>query len=202
MKRVFWLLAPALLLLSACATANFQTDTKLGGAPSIVGSQVYIYSFIDLRETDFGDAMVNAVNRQLVERLAERSVVAQVVSYAETTAGKFTARGGGSVMIPVAEIIASRLEEEAAMGADYRLIIVPSQITIYGATQQYDVRWELVNVTSGRVVWMTALRGNRTVWYSHNEDAEGRAATFVNGVIAEMDNSGLFAPAHQPATSP
>jgi hypothetical protein len=33
------------------------------------------------------------------------------------------------------------------------------------------------------------------VWWSHNEDAEGRAAEFVDGVIEEMSRSGLFAPA-------
>ncbi|MGH6950052.1 MAG: hypothetical protein ACREH4_04225, partial [Vitreimonas sp.] len=66
-KWLTWLAAPALVLLCACATANFTTKT--GEARSIAGSQVFIYSFLDVRQDELGQRMIENVNQQLTDRL-------------------------------------------------------------------------------------------------------------------------------------
>lgn len=190
--------AAALAVLGACATASFETAAKPGTLPAITGAQVYVYSFLDIRNSDLGAAMVAAVNQQLVARLAERGVEAQVLTYSEAT-GKPVAGWAGTVSVPIAQILAEHRDEETSFGADYRLIIMPASMNLYGANQSYQIRWSLVDAASDREMWMTTLRGDRTVWWSQNEDAEARAATFVNGVIAEMTGSGLLAAA---ATEP
>ena len=186
--------------LGACATARFETAAKPGTLPAITGTQVYVYSFLDIRNSDLGAAMVAAVNQRLVARLGERGVEARVLTYSEAT-GKPVAGWAGTVSVPIAQILAEHRDEETSFGAEYRLLIMPASMNLYGANQSYQIRWSLAEVASDREMWMTTLRGDRTVWWSQSEDAEARAATFVDGVIAEMTGSGLLAPP-APATAP
>jgi len=192
MIRTF-LAAIAAVLLSSCATANFDTQHKLGDVRGISGAQVYIYSFLDVRDGDLGARMVGAVNEQIGAQLAAHGVESALVTYRETDAARYTARSG-SVMIPVEDIIASQLPQEEALGADYRLIIVPSEMMIYGANQSYVINWDLIDVRTGSLIWTTSLRGNRTIWWAADEDSTRRAQIFVNGVIEQMASSGLFQP--------
>ena len=182
--------AAGLLLVAGCATASFSSKHSNENARSIAGAQLYIYSFVDARSSDLGTQMVAQVNEQLIARLNERGVASRMVTYGDTTDKPAV----GTVSIAIEEIIASRLGEEAEFGADFRLIIMPSQMNIYGATQSYEVAWELIDIRTGETVWSTTLSGNRTVWYRQDEDAEGRARTVVDGVIEEMAASGLFNP--------
>ncbi len=190
-------LATSFFLLTACATATFDTPAKLGQRESITGTQIYVYSFLDLRRRDLGGGMVEAVNRQLGERLAERGVETRFLTYSEAT-GKPVTGWPGSVSVPVARIVADHLNEEIGFGAEYRLLAMPSSMNLSGAGQRYQVLWSLVDVASGDEVWRTTLNGGRTVWLLQDEDAEARAAMFVDGVIAEMTRSGLLAPASSP----
>ena len=183
--------AAGLLLVASCATASFSSkhsnENARGASPAPSST---FYSFVDARSSDLGTQMVAQVNEQLIARLNERGVASRMVTYGDTTDKPAV----GTVSIAVEEIIASRLGEEVEFGADFRLIIMPSQMNIYGATQSYEVAWELIDIRTGETVWSTTLSGNRTVWYRQDEDAEGRARTVVDGVIEEMAASGLFNP--------
>jgi hypothetical protein len=178
--------------VAACATANFQTNTKIETSARLPGAGVFIYSFLDLRDQDFGAAMVQQVNAQLVAQLNARGVTTDIVTFRESSRGRATSVTG-TVSIPVDNIIRDNLAREQVLGADYRLIIVPSDITIYGSNHSYRLIWDLIDVRTGEIVWSANMNGNRTVWWNQNEDAEGRAETFVSGLIAEMTSSGLFA---------
>jgi hypothetical protein len=190
LRGLKWLVAPALLLIASCATANYASKAPDQSAQSIAGAQLYIYSFLDARSGDLGERMVAQVNEQLTARLTERGVASRIVTYADTTDKPAV----GTIMVPVQEIIASRLEEEAEFGADFRLIVMPSDMMIYGANQNYEITWELIDVQTGEIVWTTTLSGSRTVWWNQNEASEGRARTVVDGLIEQMAASGLFNP--------
>src|SRR5690348_12699405 len=95
------------LMLAACATTNFATDTRGGVEQSIDGSPVYIYSMLDVRQQEFGAAMITEVNNQLVQQLRQHNVASEVVSFRDTTVGMSFALKG-SAYIPIGEVIASR----------------------------------------------------------------------------------------------
>lgn len=198
MRNLFVALAAA-VVLSACATANFSTPK--GSGPVITGSQVYVYSFLDLRNDDLGARMVAQLNEQLRSRLSEHGVETQLVTFRETPQGRYTSVTG-SVSVPVREIVEENGQNEEDFGADYRLLIMPTQMTIYDAAQNYQIIWDLVDANTGEVVWSSTMRGNRTVWYSANEDAEGRAATIVDGVISQMVAGNLITAAAPGASPP
>jgi hypothetical protein len=188
MQILKWLAVPFLVLAASCATATYASKNEPGSAESIYGSQVYVYSFLDVRSSDLGRGMVEQVNQQLLSQLNARGVAAQIVTYGDVT-DKIAV---GTVQVPVDEIIASYGPQEAEFGADFRLVVMPTQMTIYGATQDYQVSWQLMSVETGEVVWSTTLSGGRTVWWHQNEDSEDRARAVVDGLIAEMAASGLF----------
>jgi hypothetical protein len=183
----------AAIALSSCATARYVTPDKLMDVPGISGAQVYIYSFLDLREADLGERMVAEVNERLRADLAERGIQTELVTYRQTQTDREPSRGL-TVMIPVDRIVASQLSQEQALGADFRLMIIPSDMRIYGSNQSYEINWDLVDISTGEVVWTTRLQGGRTIWWSTGEDPEGRARAFVYGVIRQMELSGLFRP--------
>lgn len=184
-----WIAAlAAAVVLNACATANFSAK---GEGPALTGSHVYIYSFIDVRNNDLGPRMIAQVNEQLRARLAEYGVETRLVTFRETSYGRYTSVTG-SVAVPVPQIVEQNARAEQEFGADYRLVIMPTQITIYDAAQNYQITWDLFDVNTGEIVWSSSMRGNRTVWYSADEDAEGRAATIVDGLINQMVASNML----------
>jgi hypothetical protein len=190
------------LALSACATTSFATKATTTDA-RLANQHLYIYSMLDLRANQFGGSMVADVNQRLRARLAERGVTTELVTYADTLDGKAPAQFE-SVQVPLAQIVIAHEPQEQAFGATYRLIVMPTSMRIGGAGQSYDVNWVLMEISSSRVVWSTTLQGSRTIWWSQSEDANGRATAFVDGVIAQMESSGLFgaAPAAPTAPSP
>lgn len=190
MNRRRILYAAAAIVLSGCATASFNTTNKLGPPPALGGANVYVYSFLDLRNSDLGTRMVQEVNTQLVAQLAAHTVTAEVMTYAQASEGKVPPFG--TVMVPVGEIVQSNLGREQEFGAEFRLIIMPSQMNLYGATQSYEVNWSLVEIATGETVWSTTMRGDRTVWWSQDEDYQSRAETVVLGVIDQMVAGDLF----------
>src|SRR5689334_1261288 len=178
------------LALSACATATFSTKTTATDT-RLTNQHLYIYSMLDLRANQFGATMVAEVNQRLRARLAEHGVTTEMVTYADARDDKAPAQFE-SVQVPLAQIVIAHEPQEQAFGATYRLIVMPASMRIGGAGQSYDVNWVLMEISSGRVVWSTTLQGSRTIWWSQSEDASGRATAFVDGVIAQMESSGLF----------
>ena len=186
-------------VLSACATASFTTKSAATDA-RLSNQHLYIYSMLDLRASDFGVSMVSAVHDQLRARLGQHGVTTEIVTYADTLNGKPLTPQNGTVRIPLEQIISSHQAQEQTFGASYRLIVMPASMQISDMGQSYDVNWVLIQIPSNRVVWSSTLQGSRTVWWSQNEDAMRRAMTFVDGVIAQMESSGLFGDATPTST--
>jgi hypothetical protein len=199
MKKLLGMLLA--LALSACATTSFTTKTSTTDA-RLTGQHLYIYSMLDLRTSDFGAAMVGGVHDQLRARLGDRGVTTEMLTYADTLDGRPLTPQNQTVRIPLERIIAENQTREQDFGATYRLIVVPASMRIQGAGQSYDVNWVLIEIPTNRVVWSTTLQGSRTIWWSQNEDPARRATAFVDGVIAQMESSGLFDATHVAPAAP
>lgn len=180
------------LVLSGCATSEFAGTIKAPGFESVRGAPVYIYSFLDAREDQFGPTMLDRTTYQLSEQLAEKGVRTQLLTFKESPLGLSYVFSDTTGMLPVDAVIRRNQPAEAALGAKYRLIIFPAAFNLYETAQSYEIRWMLVDVVTDRIVWRTSTLGSRTIWSSNDEDAEQRATTLVSGVIAEMAASQLF----------
>lgn len=194
-RRQMLVCGAAAMALSACASLNYSS-TENPTHVTLVGSQVYVYSFLDIRNSEFGTRMVRAANEQIVEGLGARGVQSEFITYHQTEAGMATTSEGGSMVIPIDQIVASRRAYEQQIGADFRLLVIPSQMLVNSAAHDFEVRWVLVDTSDNRTVWQSTLRGSRTVWVGGNDsDPENRARRFVEGLFVQMQQRGLFAPA-------
>ncbi|MEP6875213.1 MAG: hypothetical protein ABI887_12685 [Burkholderiales bacterium] len=185
-------IAASILALTGCATNQFsQTQTRVEGS-SLRNTSVYVYSFLDIRDVEFGPQMLGAFDRQFIKALAGSQVKASVLHFKDSDPGKYYSATNASMQIPVRETIVSNVPNERQAGADYRLVIFPSKMTLSGAWKFYDVRWDLVNVKNGQTVWTTSSQGKHLNAWKNDEDPEARAKTIVDGIVAEMRKSSLL----------
>lgn len=159
---------------------------------SIRGSKVYAYSFLDLRDAELGADMLSQIDAQLTQSLASANVAMKVLRFKDSEPGRSFATTSGGMSVPVRQTIDSNLSEEKAQGTDYRLVVFPSKITLSGAWKFYDIRWDLIDVRTGRAVWSSASQGKHLTMWKNDEDPEARAKVIVDGVVAEFKKSGLI----------
>lgn len=179
-------------ILVGCATNEFKTISSTTNGPSIRGSKVYAYSFLDLRDSELGSTMLSQIDSQLAQSLASASVSLKVLRFKDSDIGRSYATTNGGMSIPVRQTIESNLSDEKAYGTEYRLVVFPSKITLSGAWKFYDIRWDLIDVKTGNRVWGSSSQGKHLTMWKNDEDPEGRAKVIVDGVIAEFKKSGLI----------
>ena len=193
MSRLKHLLAAAwVVVLSACAANEFvQTKTHVDSL-SIRNSKLFIYSFLDVRTGELGPSLLDEFDRQLTQQLSKSGVTVAILRFKDSEPGKQYSFTSSGMQIPVRDTIVQNASNERAMGSDFRLIIFPSQMTVSGAWRFYNVRWDLVETRTGKLVWSTSSRGKHMNAWKNDEDPETRAKTIVDGIVEEMRKSNLL----------
>lgn len=187
-------LLACLLALTGCTFSDngFVKSSQPDSGVTLHGSTVYVYTFLDLREGNFGPSMLTALNQQLVAKLGSTGITAKLLPFQGTETGRYFPNTVASADIPVDKVVAANRTDETAAGARYRLIIFPLSTNTTGAWFIYDLRWELIDIPTGRIVWTVKSHGSHLAMWSHDEAPEGRAAVIVDGFLAEMKKFGLI----------
>ncbi|HTX50053.1 MAG TPA: hypothetical protein VME40_11770 [Caulobacteraceae bacterium] len=169
--------------------------------PALVGSSVYIYSFLDVRETEFSPEVLSEIDQQLVAGLKASGTTSTVLrfkdsltgaSYAQLTMMPARGRSSGSDLVPVAETIRSNQDAERAFNAKYRLIEFPSNFEVIGAWRYYTIRWILIDCSTNRSIWSYAYSGRNMIWLSNGERADSRGKTIVDALLTALRNGKLL----------
>lgn len=180
------------VILMGCVTNEFKSTTTAADGISLRGSKVYVYSFLDLRDSDLGETMVNQINMQLTRELSNSGVSMKVLNFKDSEPGRSFATTNTGLSVPVRQTIESNISEEKAQGTDYRLLIFPSKMHLSGAWKFYDIRWELIDARTERPVWSSTSKGKHLTMWKNDEDPEGRAKIIVDGVVSEFKKNGLI----------
>lgn len=175
-----------------CASNQFKTVAPAAEGLSLRNTKVYAYSFLDLRDAELGPSMLTAIDRQLTQALAKSGVTLAVLRFKDSEVGHTFSATNGGMAVPVRQTIESSAKEEQALGADYRLIVFPSKMTLSGAWKFYDIRWELIDIKTGKRVWSSISQGKHLTMWKNDEDPESRAKTIVVGAVEEMKKGGLI----------
>jgi hypothetical protein len=189
------------LALTGCATApKFQTQV----APQTSGvNNLYIYSFLDVREKQIGANFLQEVQRDLQDELTQRGIRSkqlwfnnspQRAQYSLTESDqRIVWRGREStIRIPIPEVIAGNVGDERNFGARYRLVISPSGVSNTGIGFEYLVTWVMMDTRTGQVVWNASSKMKTVNLIKADEDPTGRAHLFVNGLMQEMTTDKLL----------
>lgn len=205
MKKI-WAAVAALAMLGMHGTAETAAPRErvsrpasavaVAEAPSLRGSTLYIYTFIDVRQREFGPKVIDAFDTQLVSRFGAVAVEAKVLRFGNSAfAGQKTYRGGamsGYNVVPVERVIAANWKEERVSGARYRLIVVPSNYRISGAWQSYELHWVLFDVETGRQVWEYDYSGRHLMMLKRDENGAKRAKKFIDNAFVDLKKIGLI----------
>ncbi len=197
--KILRLCGVALFYLTACATANkFERTQVADGLHIESGADIYIYSFLDMREQEFGSDMLRNVHDQLSNALKSRGFDVQMFYYRDyldsedSFVSRISSIGHNSEIVPIKAIIEKNKTKEMEFGTDYRLIAFPNDFKIHGANQFFSIGWALTDNTSLKPLWSTEQGGGRTVWLKQDEMSDKRAADFISALISEMETSGLI----------
>ncbi len=186
------LLIAGALAASGCASNQFSGTRTVAAGSTLANARLQVYSFLDLRDVEFGPNMLGEVDRQLADALAQSSVAVQILRFKNSEPGKYFSSTNSGVRVPVRETIESNSAAERSFAATHRLIIFPSKMTLSGAWKFYDVRWELLEAGTGKLLWTTTSQGKHLNAWKNDEDPQARAKTIVDGVIAELRSSKLL----------
>jgi len=179
-------------ILAACATNQFSGTKAATSGVSLKNTQIYIYSFLDARETEFGPNLLSEFDEQLIGELEKLKVKGKILRFKDSDIGRYYSMTNAGMQIPVGQVIASNLSNERGFDARYRLVIFPSKMTLSGAWRFYDIQWDLTESQTGKKVWSTTSHGKHINMWKNDEDPRVRAKTIVDGIIVELRNSGLL----------
>ena len=189
---------------------QYDTGTLPKPAPgtTLRGTVVYVYSFLDVRTEDMGPRMVDQLNSQLEQALNCASVQTKFLLFrdAETAAPSDEVRSEssrpmpelvpnlteGRTSVPVMGTIARNTAAEAASGAKYRLVVLPSYMSQWGDFRSLDVSWRLTDINTGRVIWAFTTTDRIYQWGRNDVNSRARAASLVKKAMAALRKYGLI----------
>lgn len=189
-RRLFLLALPG--LLGACASNQFTASAPAANGITLAKSRLYVYSFMDVRDSEFGPMMLAEIDRQLVAELAKASVTARVLRFKDSEAGKYYSTTNSGMSVPTGQTISGNLANEKSLATNYRLVIFPSDMKITGAWMHYQVRWELFDAATNKRVWVATSHGKHMNFAKNDEDPQARAKGIVDGFVGELRKSRLL----------
>lgn len=178
--------------LSACATVEIpKPELKVPGFV-FSGSSVYIYSFLDVRDSTFGPKLLAEFDKQFAAALKEVAVTSTTLRFRDSEHGGYFAPASGNVANQVLQTVTKNLANERKAGARLRLTIEPINIERQGVRHYYDIGWHLSDASTGALIWTATSKGTHMNWVSSDENEVERAKGIVDEVIRQMRESKLI----------
>ena len=208
------MLAPVMIVIAGTTAAATPPVTaapvQANPAPSLRGSLVYVYTFLDARQKELGVRLVDEVNRRLVDDLNAQGVRTKVLRFVDSPEGsnipsedieRFTMLfglysrnvnlGRSGFFIPVPQIVEANRTDEIASGAKYRLIVFPQDINP-GFGARYTIRWSLYDTATSQRVWSYAYGGHDFSIAKPEGYWADRAEKQLDEVIGALKDAGLL----------
>ena len=201
----------ASFLFAGCAMKP-NVDVSTASTTGFGLRDLYIYSFLDVREASLGSKYLTEFERIFGEELEKRHVRSRQLWFGRSETSRHTSMidtgssaylvRRSSMMVPVKETVLENANDEAGFGARYRLVLFPKQIANQSAGLSYTVHLGIYEVTTGRLVWYATMQGQNFNWVVRDEVPEQRARLAVQSIVEAMERSNLFPagiPVEQPA---
>jgi hypothetical protein len=183
MYKVVFVLVVA--LIQGCASNKFVQTKIYQDGISLKGKSMYVYSFMDIRDSEFGANMLKSLNKQLISGFEVEGTKVDVLDFSDSEAAMSYSMSN-SGQLPVEAFISKNQDAEQFFNADYRLLIVPSQMTLQGAWKHYDVRWNLIDAKTNKIVWRAISEGSHLTGMHNDENPDGRAKTILKGLFLQL----------------
>jgi hypothetical protein len=201
MKAFIGILAAVVALAAPLSVRADDSSRTHMETTRLQGAFVYIYSFLDVRENDFGPRILDQIDAQLIAGFKKGGAESKVLRFKESAEGRDYAEARtvpfrGSVRttehVPVNETVHSNLSDETAVGATYRLLVFPSNFVQSNAWQFFDIRFFLIDCATNKTVWQTTIKGRHLTWWKNDEGAEGRARKITDDVMGQLKAAGYL----------
>jgi hypothetical protein len=176
-------------------------QTAAPSQPSLVGSSVYIYSFLDFRQSQFSPQVLDQIDEQLEAALWARGTTSTVLRFKNTVVGSMYSQpkrrlfdpSSESAQVPVDEVIGENEAAERSFHAKYRLVEFPDDFKeSEGAGQRFTIRWVLVDCSTGEILLNHAYTGKELIWWSNGERSESRAKAIIEAFLSTLRSHKLL----------
>lgn len=186
-RRTF--LVGTAIAATGCTTQPFSKTYLAQPGTHLGRKRVQIYSFLDIRERELGPQLLVEIDQQLAKAFQAASVTTQNLRFKDSDPGKYISSTNMGMQIPVREAVQNHLPFEFGFSAGYRLVIFPSQVIVADAWKYYDIKWDLYDAKTGKLVWRTTSHNDGP---NDDENPQARAQALVDGVMNELRASQLL----------
>ena len=194
-------------LLAACAIKpSVQVSNASKSNRQL--DKLYIYSFLDVRQSNLGDNYLTMFEMLLAEELSKRNVNSKQLWFNRSQTARHTAmidtvtlanpyQRSSTTQVPVRRTIVENLADETSFGARYRMTLFPKSIS----NNAYAVHIDIEDVATGKLVWYATMNGRNLNWVMADEVPEQRARLTVQSIVEALDGSHLLPAATLLATA-
>jgi hypothetical protein len=177
--------AAAALLLAGCLDSHtFEESLTPPAGSSIRNSKVMVYSFLDFRESSFGSDTLAAFEKQIPQRFAEVGVTARVADFRGLPAGKYFSVSNTDSQLPIERLLESGQPLENELGAQYRLLILPSYTEFPSA--RFRITWAIFSARGGRRLWSGQSNLHTDYIWSTDSSPDSHAKYLLDPLMAEL----------------
>jgi len=178
-----------IIILSGCVSKpEFQTVKKLEKEFAI--EQLYLYSFLDLREKIMGQNLIKEIEIQFDVEFKKRGVEIEQLWFkkSDVLSSSSLVEDGNGVDVPVGDVIYENLKNEVATNTKYRLVAFPSYVRLTNTGVGYQVRWELFDALSNEKLWSSSSWTYNSNFIYKDELADERAKALVGGLMKQLES--------------
>lgn len=189
MKKI--VLIALVFLIQGCISSKFVSSKLLDEDLSLSGKTIKAYNTLDIRTEEFGEKMLASLNQQIISIFENKKIITTVLNFKDSKVGsRYMVSGSGTV--PIEDFVDQYESQESEEGVNYRLLVIPSQMTVSGAWRFFNITWILEDVKTGLPVWKGISRGEHLVQFHINEMPEKRASLIVESLFSELEKSNVF----------
>jgi hypothetical protein len=190
------------ILTSAVIFIGCASPPKLDSPPtkytySTEVKKIYVYSFLDFREREFGKMFIGEFKNKLISLLKEHNVPAEQLNYGDSPLvtsefSKIKTYGSGVAVVPVMEVIMENAENQKAFNPTHILLVLPTSTVVGGSRNRFTIRWVLKNTKSYSDDWIADKDISASYIFSADENYLERAQQLATYAIDEMVKAGAI----------
>lgn len=172
---------------------SFTTTTPRRAGASIGGQRVAAYSFLEARVAQIGPQTLSAFERELPGQLGARKVQTTLFRLTDSAVAQGRDFSKPGVQFPVRDVIAANADAERALGARYRLVIVPVRYAhgVDGWTYM-DIVWDVVDIQDGQTVWAASSHSKLLPLGGMDANAGATGARIVSNLVDQLAGDGML----------
>ena len=145
MKRLFLIFT--VIFLTACTSSKFVSSEKFSDDFTLSGAKISTYNMLDIRDDNFGNKLLDEMDKMLVDYFASQNVESEVYLFKKSKASLSFNDSSNGGLIPIKAFVSEHKSDEQSFGTTHQLLIIPSQMHLMEGSKRFDIPGYLLTLS-------------------------------------------------------